>query len=99
MSEIHEHKVGVVSHWFSRLGVAAIELDHDLHVGDRVHVVGHTTDLVQPVRSMQLDHHWVAEGHSGESIAVRLTNHVREHDEVYVVDEDPYDEIDDYDVS
>ena len=87
MSAIREHKIGVVSHWFSRLGVAAIDLDEDLHVGDQVHVIGHTTDTFQPVRSMQIEHHWVDEAHPGDSVAVKMGEHVREHDEVYIVDE------------
>ena len=89
MSEIHEHRIGVVSHWFTNLGVAAIDLvDGDLHVGDQVHIIGHTTDLVQPIRSMQIDHHFVREAHPGESVGVKLGEPAREHDAVYVIDED-----------
>lgn len=89
MSEIHERKIGTVSHWYSRLGVAAIDLtEGDLHVGDRVHVLGHTTDLVQPVRSLQIHHHFVQEAHAGESVGVKMGEHVREHDDVYLVSED-----------
>ena len=92
MSVIHERRIGVVSHWFSRLGVAAIDLtDGDLHVGDQVHIIGHTTDLLQPVRSLQIDHHWVNEAHNGESVGVKVADHVREHDDVYLVQESPGD--------
>jgi putative protease len=88
MSEIREHRIGTVSHWYSHLGVAAIDLtDGDLHVGDRVHIIGHTTDLMQPIHSMQIDHHPVNEAHPGESVGVKVGDHVREHDEVYIVDE------------
>lgn len=86
MNEIREHRIGVVSHWYSRLGVATIELDEDLHIGDRVHVIGHTTDVMQPVYSMQIDHHWVNEAHPGDPVAVKMGDHVREHDEVYLVE-------------
>ena len=85
----HEERIGVVSHWYSDLNVAAIELTGgDLHVGDQIHVHGHTTDLIQPVRSMQIDHHPVIEAHTGDSVGVRLSEHAREHDVVYLVTED-----------
>lgn len=79
-------KIGVVSHWYSHLGVAAVELtDGDLHLGDRIYVHGHTTDLEQPVGSIQIDHHPVEEGHVGDSVGIKLGDHAREHDIVYLV--------------
>ena len=83
-----ERKIGIVSHWYSNLHVAAVELtDGDLHVGDRIHVHGHTTDHEQPVGSIQIDHHPVYEGHVGDSVGIKLGEHAREHDVVYVVEE------------
>ena len=85
---IQTKRIGVVSHWYSNLQVAAVELtDGDLHVGDRIHVLGHTTDYEQSVGSMQIDHHQVYEGHVGDSIGIKLGDHAREHDVVYLVEE------------
>jgi len=79
-----EERIGKVTHYFSKLGVAAIEIEHGkLHKGDRLHIVGHTTDLEQVVESMELDHHPIDEAVEGQNIAVRVEEHVREHDDVY----------------
>ncbi|MBP7147592.1 MAG: translation elongation factor-like protein [Acidobacteria bacterium] len=80
-----ERKVGVVTHYFGKIGVAAIELAEDLRVGDTIHVKGHTSDFVQRVDSLQLDHGMVDSGHAGESVGMKLAGHAREHDEVYKV--------------
>ena len=52
-----EQKVGTVSHYFGKIGVAAIDLaEGELHVGDTIHIKGHTSDFTQHVDSMQLEH-------------------------------------------
>jgi hypothetical protein len=52
---VGEQKVGVVTHYFGKIGVAAIQLtDGGLSVGDTIHVKGHTSDFTQSVQSMQV---------------------------------------------
>jgi putative protease len=81
-----EEKIGRVTHYFSKLGVAAIEIQHGkLRRGDRIHIVGHTTDLEQVVDSMEIDRHPVDEAGEGQSVGIRVDDHVREHDDVYKV--------------
>lgn len=85
MSEGHENDepIGTITHYFSHLSVAAVTLDGPLKVGDRVHIKGHTTDLVQTVDSMQVDHTDVAEGQPGDDLAIRVDDHVRDNDKIY----------------
>lgn len=79
-----EEKIGRVTHYYSKLGVAAIELQSGkLHRGDRVHIHGHTTDLDMTVDSMELEHHAIDEAAQGQNIGIRVPDHVREHDDVY----------------
>ena len=78
-----EELVGEVSHWFDRINVAGIKLSGDLTVGDRIHIVGHTTDLEQDVNSMQLDNEDVTEASAGDEIGVKLTARARPGDSVY----------------
>ena len=81
-----EEKIGRVTHYFSKLGVAAIEIQHGkLRRGDRIHIVGHTTDLEQVVDSMEIDRHPIDEAGEGQSVGIRVDDHVREHDDVYKV--------------
>jgi putative protease len=83
-----EKKIGKVTHYFGKIGVAAIELtDGELNVGDTIHVVGHTSDFMQKVHSMQIEHEEVEKASPGQSIGIRVDEHAREHDEVYLVTE------------
>ncbi len=81
-----EEQIGRVSHYYGKIGVAAIELDSgDLRVGDTIHIVGHTTDITQPVDSIQMEHESVQEATKGQAVGVHVADHVREHDVVYKV--------------
>lgn len=79
-------RVGVVTHYFTHLGVAIVQLDGaSLREGETIHVKGHTSDFRQRVESMEVDHVHVPEAHAGQSIGLRVAQHAREHDVVYKV--------------
>lgn len=80
-----EQEVGKVTHYFSHLGVAAIDLSDELNVDDTIHVVGHTSDFTQKVESIQIEHESVLKAVAGQSIGIRVADHAREHDTVYKV--------------
>jgi putative protease len=86
MSAAHEpiDTVGTVTHWFGHLSVAAVDLAAPLAVGDRVHVLGHVTDLVQVIHTMEIDHRRVERAAPGDDVAVAFDDHVREHDRIYL---------------
>jgi translation elongation factor EF-1alpha len=91
MSENHDPQtaIGTISHYFSHLSVAAVQLDQPLRVGDQIHIVGHTTDHVQSVDSMQVDHKPIEEAKPGDDLALHVDDHVREHDKIYREDSPP----------
>lgn len=79
-----EQEVGVVTHYFGHLEVAGIRItDGTLHSGDRIHVVGHTSDFEQEVGSMQLEHATIDEATPGMEIGMKVAGHAREHDKVF----------------
>ena len=81
-----EQQIGKVSHYFSKAQVAAVELtDGTLAVGDTIHIKGHTSDLTETVDSIQIEHDQVQAAKKGDSIGVKVSDHVREHDVVYKV--------------
>lgn len=81
-----EEQIGRISHYFSKIQVAAIELtDGSLAVGDIIHIKGHTTDLKEPIKSIQIEHEQLQTARKGDSIGVKVSDHVREHDVVYKV--------------
>ena len=77
-----EVQVGVVTHYWSHLGVAGVHLDSPLNVGDHVHIVGHTSNFEQDVRSIEIDHSHVFHAHPGNDIGLAVIDHTREHDKV-----------------
>lgn len=83
-----EKQVGRITHFFSKIGVAAIELEDELKVGDTIHVKGHTSDWTQDVSSMQIEHDEVEKAGPGDEIGIKVKGHAREHDVVYKVIED-----------
>ena len=83
---MEEQKVGVVTHYFGHIQVAAVEItDGELCVGDTVHIKGHTSDFTQQVESMQIEHEAVEKAGVGQVIGMKVTEHAREHDEVFKV--------------
>ena len=81
-----EVELGKVTHYFSKIGVAAIEITQDtLCVGDTIHIKGHTSDFSQKIDSMQIDGKSVAEATIGQSVGLRVTEHARKHDQVFKV--------------
>jgi putative protease len=84
--EIKERAIGKVSHFFSKISVAAIELTDTLRVGDTIHIKGHTTDFTQKIISIQIEHLDVEVAKAGDSIGVKVDQHAREGDAVFVVE-------------
>jgi translation elongation factor EF-1alpha len=85
MSEVHDpdHAIGTVTHYFSHLSVAAVTLTDTLRVGDRIHIVGHTTNMEQAVESMEVDHQKVEIAAPGDDVALAVAHHVRDHDKIF----------------
>jgi putative protease len=80
-------RVGVVTHYFSHLSVAVVKLDPNtnLHVGDKIHIKGHTTDFGQRVESLQIGHAAVDQVGPDDDFGLKVADHAREHDVVYKV--------------
>lgn len=76
-------EVGQVTHFFSKINVAIIELKAVLSVGDTIALKGPTTDFEQRIESMQIEHKNVPRAEPGQSIGLKVTQRVRETDTVY----------------
>jgi putative protease len=76
-------EIGRVTHFFSKISVAVVELKAPLAVGDTVHIKGPTTDFEQVVESMQIEHKNVQRAEAGQSIGLKVAQRVREKDVVY----------------
>ena len=83
MSEEDIIEVGHVTHFFSKINVAVLELTAPLAVGDRILVKGPTTDFEQAVESMQIEHANIPRAEAGQSIGLKMAENARERDVVY----------------
>ncbi len=75
-----------MTHYYSHLGVAIVQINKGpLKTGDTVHLKGHAVDFTQPVESMEYEHQRIDQAEAGQIIGLRVKNHAREHDIVFLV--------------
>jgi putative protease len=80
-------KVGTVTHYYGKIGVAIIDLSGTLKVGDRIKFED-GTEFEQVVESMQVEHEQVEEAKKGEMIGLKVPQKVKEGATVYLVEEE-----------
>ena len=83
LSEENVVQVGHITHFFSKIGVAVVELTAPLAVGDSILVKGPSTDFEQVVESMQIEHESLPKAEAGQAIGLKLAEQARERDVVY----------------
>lgn len=71
-------KIGKVSHYFDKIGVAALLLTGPLAMGDTVKI----GDLTQIVNSMQINRQPVEKAKKGDDVAIKVDQKVKEGEEV-----------------
>ncbi len=76
-----DYKVGVVDHYYDKLGVAIVDLTLELRVGDFIKVLG-STEFSQKVDSMQVEHEQVQQAQAGETVGIKVTKAVKAGDEI-----------------
>jgi len=81
-----EERIGVVTHYYNHLSVAIVRLESGrLHLGDTVHIRGHTTDFTQRVESLQVEHAMTTDVGPNDDFGLKVVEAAREHDVVYKV--------------
>lgn len=68
---------GRVTHYYDRIGVAIIELATPLCIGDVVHFKQGTHEHVQPVTSLQIDHHPITLAQKNDIVGLKVTQKVQ----------------------
>ncbi len=77
--------IGEISHYFSKIGVAIIDLSDSLKLGDTIRVAGGEIDFTQAIESMQVEHQNIEEAKTGDSIGIKVNQKVKEGYKVYKV--------------
>ena len=81
-----EREAGKITHYYSNIGVAIVEVTDTISVGDKIHVQGATSDFEQEVGSMQIEHETVETAESGQVIGLKIDEKTRGGDKVFVVE-------------
>ncbi len=77
-----ETMIGRVTHYFPRIGVAAIILEGHIAKGDCIHIRGPHDDVHQRVTSMEQEHVPIDEAANGQDIGIKVAGRVHEGDVV-----------------
>lgn len=82
---MQEKEIGKITHYYSHLSVAIIELSDALKVGESIHIKGHSADFTQSVDSMQIEHAVVSEAKTADAVGIKVLQKVHPHDKVFKV--------------
>lgn len=77
--------IGKVTHYFSKIGVAVIELSDTLKVGESIRIVGGETDFEQAVESMETERQKIETAKAGDAVGLKVSQKVREGYKVYKI--------------
>ncbi len=80
---VEKKLIGKITHYFSKIGVAVVELSDDITVGAKIRVEGATTSFEQVIDSMEIENKKVETATAGQSIGLKVKERVRLHDSVY----------------
>ena len=80
---MEEKQVGRVTHYFNRVLVAAIELTSPVAIGDTIVIRGATTELEQPIGSMQFEKQDIEKAEAGQAVGIKVKEKTRRGDVVY----------------
>jgi len=84
-----EIKVGKITHYFNKIGVAIVEIeDSFIEVGDTIKIIGHDREFEQPVESIQVEHKPVNRAERGDVVGLKVSQTVKEGDEIYKITAD-----------
>jgi len=79
-------KVGKVTHYYDKIGVAIVELDGALAVGDKIKFARGGEDMFEEtVESIQIEHEKKDSAGKGDVIGLKVNEAVKEGAEVYKI--------------
>jgi len=81
-----EQLIGSVTHYFKGPSVAVVKIaEGEIAVGDEIRFHGHTSDFVERITSMEVEHEKVERATAGHEVAIQVVARVRQHDQVFKV--------------
>lgn len=86
MSRLSDFKVGEVTHYYDKIGVAIVEVTNLISVGDTIKFVRGGEDIFeQKIESIQVEHEKKDSANKGDVVGLKTERQVKEGAEVYKV--------------
>ena len=79
-----EKPIGIVTHWYDKIGVAVVKLSGKLAKGDKIKVKRGEEEFEETVGSLQIDHKDVASAKKGDDAAFKLSQRAKEGAQVFL---------------
>ena len=74
--------IGKITHYYPKIGVAVVELQSTLKVGDKILIEG-KSNFEQTIESMQIDMKNISSAKKGQAIGLKVDEQVKANDMVY----------------
>ncbi|MCL4382363.1 MAG: hypothetical protein M1575_01370 [Patescibacteria group bacterium] len=81
-----DKKIGKITHFYDKIGVAVVSLFGGLKVGDQIKISGHDQEFSQTVSSIQIEHEKINEAKKGQIVGLKVEKPVKESDEIFKVE-------------
>ncbi len=69
--------IGKISHYFSKINVAIVELEDDLSKGEKILIEGSGTAFEQEAGSMQIERQEIQTAKQGDSVGLKVVKPVK----------------------
>ncbi|MDO8474537.1 MAG: hypothetical protein Q7S62_03290 [bacterium] len=79
--------IGKVIHYYDKAGVAIVELQAELKVGDRIRIERGDNVFIQEVSSIQKEYQSLEKAEKGDSVGVKVDQEVKEGSLVLLLEE------------
>ena len=80
-----DKKIGTVTHYFDKIGVAVLELTGKIKLEDQIKLVKGEEEFTQTVESIQIDQKEVKSGKKGDDIALKTKEPVKPGTQVFLI--------------
>ncbi len=78
-------RVGKITHYYDRIGVAVLDLTAEIKVGETIHIHGRITDFSQRIGSLEIEHQKIQSAGPGAEVALKTLEPVHEGDVIFKV--------------
>ncbi len=79
--------IGKVTHYYSKVGVAIVELQGELKVGDRIRIEKGENAFDQEVTSLEKEYQTLEKGEKGDSVGIKVDKKAKEGSLVILLEE------------